>query len=307
MKTVYKEMEKWLYGYKKNSIKHSSFNRYLYVVKLIGRYEIGDVYIGNLKSWHIQNYINRLTEDGYSRETIKKQFRVLAEFIDYAINEDMIQKPLCSQIKLPKESIVKKKKRGIISYSASEQEALKRVLFRGDALAFFAAILMMETGMRSGEVLALTWNDIDLRRRCVTISKTAVYSFDKRHPEYIQDEPKTHSSIRTIPLSKDALLAIQMIRDRDDGLSNFLFHDENGDCFTYFDLRWWIRKACKESGVPYYGQHVFRHTFATNCYYKGCDIKLLSKMLGHANTSITYDTYIHLYGDVLEEMRAILD
>ena len=52
--------------------------------------------------------------------------------------------------------------------------------------------------------------------------------------------------------------------------------------------------------------HVFRHTFATNCYYRGCDVKILSKLLGHSSVTVTYNTYIHLFGDALEEMRAVL-
>lgn len=307
MKTLFKEIEKWLYYYKKNNIRVSSFNRYRSVVKLIGKYEIGDVLVKDLTSWQFQNYINQLVEDGYSRETILKQYKVLTEFLLFAMNEGELQKPIYSQVRVPSETNIKKKRRGIVSYTAAEQESLKDVLFRGDSLACLAGVLMLETGMRAGEVLALTWDDIDFRRRAVTISKTTVYSIDKRSPDYVQKEPKTYSSIRTIPLSKDAMRAIEIIRNRDNGLSDYLFHDENGDCFTYCDLRWWVRKSCNEAGVPYYGQHVFRHTFATNCYYKGCDVKLLSKMLGHSSTSITYNTYIHLYGDSLEEMRSILD
>ena len=59
--------------------------------------------------------------------------------------------------------------------------------------------------------------------------------------------------------------------------------------------------------VPYYyGLHVFRHTFATNCYHRGCDVKVLSKLLGHGSVAVTYNTYIHLYGDALEAMRAVI-
>ncbi len=47
---------------------------------------------------------------------------------------------------------------------------------------------------------------------------------------------------------------------------------------------------------------IFRHTFATNCYYKGVDIKILSKLLGHADTNITYNIYVSLYGDGFDEM-----
>ena len=59
--------------------------------------------------------------------------------------------------------------------------------------------------------------------------------------------------------------------------------------------------------IEYRGMHVFRHTFATNGYYKGCEIKKLSKLLGHASVTITYNTYIHLYGDALEELRSVVE
>ena len=72
-------------------------------------------------------------------------------------------------------------------------------------------------------------------------------------------------------------------------------------------MRYQIQKACLTAGVPYKGLHVFRHTFATNCYYRGANVKLLSKLLGHADVSITYNTYIHLFGDALEEMRNVVD
>ena len=92
----------------------------------------------------------------------------------------------------------------------------------------------------------------------------------------------------------------------DDTYDGFVFHDENGDMLTYETLRWRTKKACEMAGVPYYGQHVFRHTFATNCYERGCDVKLLSKLLGHADVTITYNVYIHLFGDALEEMRSVV-
>ena len=62
----------------------------------------------------------------------------------------------------------------------------------------------------------------------------------------------------------------------------------------------------KQPFLPYLGMHAFRHTFATNCYERGCDVKILSKLLGHSDVAITYNIYIHLYGDALEEMRRVV-
>lgn len=63
---------------------------------------------------------------------------------------------------------------------------------------------------------------------------------------------------------------------------------------------------CKAADVPYRGEHVFRHTFATNCYHKGIDVKILSRLLGHADVNITYNIYVHLYGDGFDEMYSAL-
>ena len=74
----------------------------------------------------------------------------------------------------------------------------------------------------------------------------------------------------------------------------------------YEALRWQTKCACRDAGIQYRGEHVFRHTFATNCYYKGMDIKILSRLLGHADVNITYNIYVHLYGDGFEEMYEAL-
>lgn len=160
--------------------------------------------------------------------------------------------------------------------------------------------------MRVGEVLALGWDDIDWKRRAVKIRKTVVRIVDKKR-SYIQNTAKSYSSNRTIPLSRDALDILKWIKDTDVCPSETIAHDENGERLSYEALRWWTQKACDEAGVKYYGQHVFRHTFATRCYEKGCDVKMLSRLLGHADVTITYNVYIHLFGDALEEMRAVVD
>ena len=85
-----------------------------------------------------------------------------------------------------------------------------------------------------------------------------------------------------------------------------IFVDRYGEPLTYEAVRYQIQFACAKANLPYLGMHVFRHTFATNCYNRGCDVKILSKLLGHADVAITYNTYIHLYGDALEEMRKVI-
>ena len=215
-------------------------------------------------------------------------------------------RPVHKGVKLPSEAAVKKHKKEVIAYTKAEQRALKAVLTKRDNSAYYAVLVMLETGMRIGEALALSWDDIDWIRKAVRVRKTVVRIAEKKR-SYVQNTAKSFSSNRTIPLSKDALNILTWMRDTDDCPSSFIFHDENGERLSYEALRWWTQKACSEAGIKYYGQHVFRHTFATNCYEKGCDVKMLSRLLGHSDVTITYNVYIHLFGDALEEMRPVVD
>lgn len=304
MERLYDAIKGWMDDYKRTSVKATTYDRLITSLDMMSRYPISDIPLEKLTTGIIQEYVNKLVDDGYALSTIKKQIHLIGAYMNYANLEGIIQRPFHKGVKLPSESAVKKHKKEAIAYTKSEQRALMRVLSRGDSPAFYAAIIMMETGMRVGEILALSWDDIDWRRKAVRISKTAVRICEKKRC-YVQKGAKSYSSNRVIPLSTIAYDLLSNMHSEDEYVG-FVFHDEYGEMLSYETLRWWTGKACDEAGVPYYGQHVFRHTFATNCYEKGCDVKVLSKFLGHSDVTITYNVYIHLFGDALEEMRAIV-
>lgn len=305
MKELHEAIYEWLVSYKRNSVKASTYDRLMVSLDLMSKYEVSSTPIDSLDVGDIQTYINQLVDDGYALTTIKKQMHLIGGWITHANLMGFINRPIHKGVKLPSESMVKKPKKEVIAYTHDEQKALKGVLGRGDSMAWYAALMMMETGARVGEVLALCWNDVDWKRKAIRINKTVVRLGDSRRC-YVQKGAKSYTSNRTIPLSKDAFDLLTYLKETTDSLSDFIFHNKRGDFLTYETLRWWTKKACEEAGVPYYGQHVFRHTFATNCYEKGCDVKVLSKFLGHSDVTITYNVYIHLFGDALEEMRLIV-
>lgn len=309
MSSLHNEIRNWMVMYKEKSVKPSTYDRMLTSLKLMDNYVISEIDPRNLKTSDIQDYVNRLVDDNYALSTIKKQYHLIGAFVEYANLTDLISKPIHKGVRLPSESVVKKSRKDVFFYSTEEQKALKRILFRADSPAYNVALIMLETGMRVGEALALCWSDVDWRRRAVRISKTVVRIADQKR-SYVQQSAKSYTSNRTIPLSKEAydlLTWMKQTDQTDQTLSDFIFHDENGRRISYEALRWWTKKACDEAGVPYYGQHVFRHTFASNCYQRGCDVKKLSKLLGHSDVTITYNVYIHLFGDELEELRSVLE
>lgn len=305
MKLFGEAVYEWMVNYNKNSVKPSTYDRLETSYNLMRKFTISCIPIEQIDTDYLQDYVNELVEMGYALSTIRKQYNLITAYMDYANMKGIIDKLYYKGVEIPSRAVIKKAKREIIAYTPLEQDKLKSVLYTLERPAYPAAILMLETGMRVGEVLALGWSDIDLRRGTVKIHKTFV-RLGNHAKSYIQNEAKSYTSNRVIPLSSKALTLLKEMYLRDD-FKEFVIHDNAGDPLGYEAVRWQIKMACRDSGVEYYGQHVFRHTFATNCYNKGCDVKLLSKFLGHSDVTITYNIYIHLFGDAVEEMRLILD
>ena len=308
MKQLYESINEWMVKYKKNSIKPSTYDRMLTSFNLMKDYSIAYVYLDVLRGDDIQDYINKLVKDGYALTTVKKQFNLLTGYLRYANANGIVSKPIYDGVKLPSASSVSKPKKEVCAYDDRQQILLKRVLQTHARVGYDVVLFMLESGVRVGEALALNWSDINWSRRSVRINKTFVRLGNSRR-QFIQDSAKSFTSNRVIPLSSDAYALLKRLYENETNLEDpegLIFHNEDGSALTYEAMRYQIRLACAEAKVPYLGQHVFRHTFATNCYNRGCDVKILSKLLGHSDVTITYNIYIHLFGDALEEMRKVL-
>ena len=90
----------------------------------------------------------------------------------------------------------------------------------------------------------------------------------------------------------------------EDAENEWVFGNDNGQRLTYEALRFQTQCLCKAAGVPYRGEHVFRHTFATNCYHNRVDVRILSRLMGHADVDITHNICVHVYGDGFDEVYA---
>ena len=291
----------WLDMFKRNEVKQGTYDRLVQSNESLGRYEIGSELVREVTPLDIQFYINQITQEGYSFSTIKKQLELIRAALRKAVSLKIIPDNPASGIDMPSQKIVKKP-REVLAYDEHEQRRLQQYIeSHSDNNAVLCVAFMIETGLRSGEALALRWQDIDTERHKCHVCATVV---NPHMPSkaYVQDTPKTDSSIRTIPLNVRATAILNAIKRRAN--SEFVFGDSKR--LEYPTLIRTIKKMCRESKIPYRGAHVFRHTFATNCYYKGIDVKILSKLLGHSDVKVTYNTYINLYGDGFDDMYAAL-
>lgn len=304
---LYVAVGEWLEETKKNSVKTLTYDRLIISYKLMLKYGISEFYVRDISSRDMQRYLNALVIDGYSMSTIKKQFNLLTAYWKWAMSQGLIETPVYLGVSLPSESSVSSPKTEIKVYSENEQAKLIRCLRTLKHDQYAAVILMLEAGLRIGEVLALDWNDILWSRRAVKVHRTLI-RMSSEATTFVQESPKSKTSRRTVPLSNTALETLKQLQAKrgiSDGLI-FAKPDDPNMPYSYSSIEFHIRQLCKDLGISYRGLHAFRHTFATNCYERGCDVKILSKLLGHADVAITYNTYIHLYGDALEEMRKVI-
>ncbi len=306
---LYIAIGEWLEVYKKNSVKSLTYDRLITAYRLLQKDPIASYTVDEINCDDMQRYIGRLFNDGYSMSTIKKQFNLMTAYWKHGMSRGTIEKPVYLGVRLPAEASEEVERDEVPTYTPEEQSKLLQKLMMLDKLQYGVIVLMLEEGLRVGEALALRWEDVQWGRRAIKIRRTLIRMSTERGVTYVQNSPKSKTSRRTIPLSDKALKILQKIHEKDKADFGYVFAKRDDDSlpYSYSSVEFHIKKLCKDLGISYKGMHAFRHTFATNCYERGCDVKILSKLLGHADVSITYNIYIHLYGDALDEMRKVLD
>lgn len=235
--------------------------------------------IGEIKPSTIQAWTNELTND-YSLSHSKKIYKHMRAVFNHAARLYGLNPNPCHRIRPPMKREVPQEMQ-FWTY----EEFSKIIDNIEDIKAKTAIILLYWSGIRKGELLALQWSDINANK--LRINK----SLQRIEGRSLVTPPKTPGSIREIILPSQAVDALEEWRGALWGVhdSDFIFYWEK--CF----IEDGIRQACRDSGVKRIRVHDLRHSHASYLISKGANIKLISKRLGHTKTSITLDTYSHLF------------
>jgi len=162
------------------------------------------------------------------------------------------------------------------------------------------------------ELLALTWDDIDLKNGTVSINKTLSFVKNRKDTTgnkyiLIVTKPKTKASIRKIPLTPRLHKLMAEMKLKSKNTSNLVFPSKTGGYIDPSNFQRAFHSVVEKAGIEKCSCHILRHTFATRCFEKGIPAKIVSKWLGHSRVGHTLDIYTHIMPDVEKEAILLLE
>ena len=293
-------MSVWLFDFlhKSSKIKPSTFQRYEGIYrKYIKNSDIAGLKLKDCNTIKLQKFFNNLSNT-YSYTQLRYLCDVMRNFFNWCIDSGYILKNPCLKIEIKgnKSEIIKRKKENKIEIlSEDEIEKIKEYIKGTEFELLF--LLDLSTGLREGELLALTWNDIDLTKKTLRIEKSIkeVYVYDdenNRHIETIVQVPKTMTSFRTIPIPSTIISKLKKVKNK----NRIIFHDENMNYLKAKNVSYKWKKVLKDCNIPHKKFHSIRHTYASTLLKNGVDIQTVAELMGHSAIAIT-QIYLHSTSD----------
>ena len=285
---------------------------------------IGSMLLRDVKPMDCQMILNAMESD-YAGSTIRQTYMTMGTFFKSAKDNGFIDRHPMDGVRYTKPV------RAVDDIHFLTVDEQKRFLEAAKSSHNYAQYaLILETGLRTGEMIGLTWDAIDWEKHTLTVNKTLEY----RHKQGVwrAGPPKTESSYRTIPLTDTAYDILREIYDTRE------YRKESRDLstvLTFMDrktgqkrklvmrdlvfINWrtgmpaknssydtHLYKLCDDAGIERFCMHALRHTYATRAIESGMQPKVLQKLLGHASITTTMNRYVHVTDDSMKKAVAQL-
>lgn len=305
----------WLTNVKALQLKPTSFDRLESTINHHINNNIGSYPIAEITSDIIQSkVINKMKNDNLSYSSIKKAYDALNGCFHYAtVKRDIYANPM-ELVVVPRKDLFEEKEIRIFSREEIDNfiDACTSKFNNGEYRYNYGYIflIMLNTGIRAGEMISLKWEDVNLKDKFIFIrgNVVTVKNRDKKtnkNNKYVSIEQKTaktkSGTNREVPLNKKAIIYFEELKkiyiEKFGELPKYVASKDLDSYISLSTLSKSYDKILDRANIKQCGLHPLRHTYASSLFRNGVDVKIISEILGHSSVAITYNTYIHIINE----------
>lgn len=276
----------WLKLYVKPVVKERTYEKYKRTVAKTVIPAMGEMEIVKITAIHLQRFVVSLSGNGLAPSSVNGIISVIKSSLKTAMLAGVVRINVAVGIQRPK--FAEKKTE---CFTFREQKLIEEYILRSKNVKLYGIILALYSGLRLGELLSLKWSDVDLKKKILTVSATCQDSWVNGKYVKVFTSPKTETSNRTIPIPKSLIALLKEMKAKSSGEFVVSGRTQYGVGVRSYQRA--FETLLGNLSIPRKGFHALRHTFATRALERGMDVKTLSEILGHKNTSVTLNRYVH--------------
>lgn len=293
-------LNRWVEDTARLDVRHTTYRLYRGIIRNHINPNIGGVKLAKVNVDLVQGLYSALEKQGVSPRVRQLVHAVLHNALRMAVSRGSIQRNPCDVVKKPRVAAK--------AMQVLDQDQVDKLLeaAHGDRL-YALYLLAVTTGLRQGELLALQWQNVDLKRGVISVQHTLQDDDGK----LVLSEPKSAKSRRRVDLPQITTKALKRHREAllaEGHPGPWVFCDRKGGPIRQSNLTSRsFKPLLRAAGLPDIRFHDLRHTAATLMLALGVSAKVIQEMLGHSNINLTFQTYAHVLPSLQHEAATKID
>ena len=308
--TMDRWFEIWIETFKSKHCRNTTIATYERMYKYWISPEIGTMSLSKLTPIHLQRLVNKLQSQSM-RELTRA---ILVNMFKYAVSSEIVAKNVARNLDIRNADDETKE-----PICLTDEELSTILKYSDGTLINDIFQFILQTGMRVGEVIGLTWGNVDYENNVIHVVQQAVTVKDPVTNKWVNEihKPKTYAGIRDIPMTKDTRAILTKRRTKNNVISlpkdnEYVFGTRHGTPqfrATISKMSDMLRNRIQKDYPEFrnFSPHSFRHTFATRMIMAGVKPKVLQVILGHNQLQTTMDLYCHVYDEQIQEAMEIYE